>query len=1017
MKKGQVTVFVILGIIILAVTTAFWYVRTIQPLPEAPILNVESIKMFVERCLGRTAKEAILFTSAQGGYYRLPGEFLEYSSFSIPYYFYQEEESIPEKEVILREMSFYIEAELPRCLNFSVFEDQGYHFEKGEISVISALTRERVLFDLNYPLVVTKGSAAVTLSAFSQVVEFDFNTIYEIITQLKIGQERSPNAIPLASFLEFGKKYGFTFEMAHFPEGIILYSLAFNYTILPDRFYLFSFAAQYNWSNLTPAVEEEAEKPFEESLLQAPLILKQKEQRINLLSNGEESAALPATPPVDWSTAENMEPAVFQNNFAADPAGAFRSSPDQAWQLLESDPTLLRDPVVARTVFARGDFRRALNIIEENSYLMEDKGVVVAVSEKAEGDIAVLNDHPNLKREWFNHYGIVDEGVELKGYDGLNVVTRGKPDELSTIFRPSELAGSRVLATGELVDKEGAKISGATVTVGDEGRVVVAGGRLDLSDNKKGVYSSRDAGKIVFNGKTFQPGSSISPYLDADFLTGDLLVAGENIVINKITNGKEDLYARVVGFGTVGINKKNFLVFYDNTRFEFPSAKSHHLIRVDVRYPITFGTCQGSGSCIEELRLSPSKAEGEAAAEGRGADDFVLRLRATEYNLLAVKAHENDYDRIEVEGISENDAGEVDLLLTKKNNNLALAKFKPGNQMELSNVGGLKTDLRLNYEESGEPHYRELSHGIVTVCSNCQKLGEIPDLPGNIPFRFDSPFVTVGSHQLRANLNYRPMLNGEWYGLMIPEAVEKGIDPYWFMAMHIFEIGGVRSAGYEQKLSQDRVSQDLAHFSIGMGFVEENGAGGVLSGDFQNAVRNDNFYPAEVESFVREVNTLGSFAEYNPETRELQIYFPEGDEHSAWDPESNLNQASLALLKTHQERTLREGGSQGIVLGLQSFLGYGELPKLFDENGRLVDYDPKKDTIAPSLQWSRGIKGRDHPLYGIAAAELIRQLASDPRIQQLIPKGARTPVLDQIRGRDKNKPLAGKEEPKDGSPS
>jgi len=93
-KKGQVTVFIIVGVLIAAIFLALFITKqdAAKKLQEktsiGPILlSDDALQNYIQSCIEKTAQDALLFIGEHGGYYELPP--LSNSTFQLPYFFYQ----------------------------------------------------------------------------------------------------------------------------------------------------------------------------------------------------------------------------------------------------------------------------------------------------------------------------------------------------------------------------------------------------------------------------------------------------------------------------------------------------------------------------------------------------------------------------------------------------------------------------------------------------------------------------------------------------------------------------------------------------------------------------------------------------------------------------------------------------------------------------------------------------------------------------------------------------------------
>ncbi|MFC1691473.1 hypothetical protein ACFL0W_04810 [Nanoarchaeota archaeon] len=197
-KKSQITVFIILGLLIVTAGFVIFSVQrsTQKEIPlDVIIEDVEPeilpVKTFVESCLNKLSKEAILKLGSHGGYIdpllttyvdmgfnfdivnpaEADGVTLSYNQFSfVPYWFYLKSPSecldcqwsinnIPPNELIEYEIAAYVETNLPVCLDdFKGFEYQNFVVEEQSPPRARAMLAETdVVVGLEYPLEVRRG--------------------------------------------------------------------------------------------------------------------------------------------------------------------------------------------------------------------------------------------------------------------------------------------------------------------------------------------------------------------------------------------------------------------------------------------------------------------------------------------------------------------------------------------------------------------------------------------------------------------------------------------------------------------------------------------------------------------------------------------------------------------------------------------------------------------------------------------------------------------------------------------
>ncbi|NCN22546.1 hypothetical protein GW934_03595, partial [Candidatus Falkowbacteria bacterium] len=155
-KRGQVTVFIILGIVVLvAIALVFMFRSELVSQDFESEMNsiivpqqLVPVKQYFDACLIDVAEEGIMVLGEQGGYIKIPEDItprfdnniysnsLELSKGSdVAYWFYEsangiEEEQIPTKKDMELQLEEYISNNFQRCFYFvDDFEDEGFEIE------------------------------------------------------------------------------------------------------------------------------------------------------------------------------------------------------------------------------------------------------------------------------------------------------------------------------------------------------------------------------------------------------------------------------------------------------------------------------------------------------------------------------------------------------------------------------------------------------------------------------------------------------------------------------------------------------------------------------------------------------------------------------------------------------------------------------------------------------------------------------------------------------------------------
>ncbi len=199
LKRGQITVFIILGVLVFGTIIALVYFKSaiVQGELGAEETLVESgptkeaIKSYVESCVKNTAKEGILENGYSGGYFTLPEQSTTNLFNNVPYYKVYEQDFSPSDEIIASELGKYVDALLDLCLDdFQPFIEQGYNITAGKLSSTVKLSPTKFSIETTLPLTVTLGTTITEISSFYTEVpakEFydDLATAKEIANSVK----------------------------------------------------------------------------------------------------------------------------------------------------------------------------------------------------------------------------------------------------------------------------------------------------------------------------------------------------------------------------------------------------------------------------------------------------------------------------------------------------------------------------------------------------------------------------------------------------------------------------------------------------------------------------------------------------------------------------------------------------------------------------------------------------------------------------------------------------------------
>jgi hypothetical protein len=235
MKKGQVTVFVILGIVLLIVAALLITVKTqINSDPDVEIvfeggLDAKRVHSFVTTCLSSVAKQGLEEIGKTGGNINTQGlvlspiptqsDVLMFSPLKVPYWHYLKDCSASsigcmasnkpplckvDDECVIQgyagpnsieeQLELYVQNELSSCTRqFRTLEGLVSVVETGSLEVDVMIGESDVFFKLDYPLLVSSVSSESeeNLELFSTKLSVNLKQIYELSSDIIEAEDRA----------------------------------------------------------------------------------------------------------------------------------------------------------------------------------------------------------------------------------------------------------------------------------------------------------------------------------------------------------------------------------------------------------------------------------------------------------------------------------------------------------------------------------------------------------------------------------------------------------------------------------------------------------------------------------------------------------------------------------------------------------------------------------------------------------------------------------------------------------
>lgn len=190
MKKGQITPFIILGILIIIATSTFIYINQLDnkgldvEINQKYVMDgsIEPVRMYIESCLKQISEEPIKNIGKSGGYLE-PNDYKYYDENKISYLCIDKDNYGCTNTVLLKEemeeqIAEIVKKDIDSCINLKIFEEQGYKIEEEPIDIEVRIGLDEVEVKAHYPLLFKKNSSTLKIENFKAEHSLPLGILY-----------------------------------------------------------------------------------------------------------------------------------------------------------------------------------------------------------------------------------------------------------------------------------------------------------------------------------------------------------------------------------------------------------------------------------------------------------------------------------------------------------------------------------------------------------------------------------------------------------------------------------------------------------------------------------------------------------------------------------------------------------------------------------------------------------------------------------------------------------------------
>lgn len=247
MKRGQVTLFVIIGVITVAVIAVLVYykiniVEVVDKgfIEKSTILppEVQKVEDKISGCVKLSTISGLYLLGVRGGHIVVPEDSLATENFNIAYSYDKGVDVMPEKMDMEEELAEYIDGAVPVCA------DLGKH---RIFNITSRSPKSKVFIEEDevgvttnfYVTAQTESSSYNLKDSYSHVIPVKLGRMHDVTKSIIKKEVKEPEYIPLTDF----ENSDFIFDIKPYTKDLILYSLTDSSSA--ESPYTFMFAGRY----------------------------------------------------------------------------------------------------------------------------------------------------------------------------------------------------------------------------------------------------------------------------------------------------------------------------------------------------------------------------------------------------------------------------------------------------------------------------------------------------------------------------------------------------------------------------------------------------------------------------------------------------------------------------------------------------------------------------------------------------------------------------------------------------
>lgn len=249
MNKGQVTAFIILGIVLLVLVGVGIYVmrEPAEEIQEGITLSQEAqvVSKFVDSCIDSSVNTGLVYIGLQGGYSRFPILSISTIYSDVPYYYYKGVNDVITKEELESQFAEYVAENVKTCVaDFATLEGN-YEIEDGVLSaVVEVDDITGLAVSLDYPVEIKSGNRIEKIDRFSRNYNIRLGTILDVSGRIVERVAQDPRVVPISYLVDLNLENDLQIDALTYGNDTVVYLIQDNNSIASGLPLLFTFATK-----------------------------------------------------------------------------------------------------------------------------------------------------------------------------------------------------------------------------------------------------------------------------------------------------------------------------------------------------------------------------------------------------------------------------------------------------------------------------------------------------------------------------------------------------------------------------------------------------------------------------------------------------------------------------------------------------------------------------------------------------------------------------------------------------